>query len=123
MPLLNFKQGIGLTIFAFLKGYTHLKVCGWIGARLKLGKLIFLIEVSLIYNIMLVSNIQHSDSTITHIIKSSPPLVQLLSVNIGRCSESLAIFSVLYDHPCDQVTINSFCAPLSPLPDPPTPPP
>lgn len=39
--------------------------------------LLFLMEISLTHNLILVLN--------THIIKSSPPLVQLLVVNIGRC--------------------------------------
>lgn len=55
----------------------------WSEGRLR-HLFLFFIEVSLIYNLIFVLSIQHSSSTVTHIIKSSPRLVQLLSVNIGR---------------------------------------
>lgn len=65
--------------------FEHLSHC----SRLLCCFLFFLlfknIEVGLIYSLSLFSGIQHSSSTVTHIIKSSPPLVQLLPVNIQRC--------------------------------------
>lgn len=63
-------------------GFIIEKLCG---KGLKLGRLFFLIEALLVYNLKLVSNVQHSGLTVTNIIKFSPPLVLLLSVNKESC--------------------------------------
>ena len=69
---------------------------------------------------MLVSNIQHSASTVTHIFKSSPPPVRSLSINTVRCYRIInCIFpcyttvSVTHLH-CDFVLL----CPLIPFPVP-----
>lgn len=50
-----------------------------------LNKIHFLFMKVSIYTLILVSKVQHSGSTVTYIIKFSPPLVQSLSSNVERC--------------------------------------
>lgn len=65
---------------------------------------LFILFFLMIYNLILISGIQCSGSAGTHIIKSSPKLGQLLSVNIERyVTEPLARFSVLPSPPYDQL--------------------
>lgn len=71
----------------------------------------------MIYDLLLVSSIQYSSSTVTH-SKSSPPLEQLLPVNIGCYRITGHILQAVLLSPWRTYIFENFCALLFSSPSP-----